>query len=325
MRMLVIALLLAVAQAAPDDPRPPTAREVAPGTYLLPGALWPGRGPDGNTVVLEAPNGLIVIDTGRHATHSDGILAFARSRKQPVAAIVNTHWHLDHSSGNRRVKAAYPEAKVHTTSAVDRAISPAGFLGRELATATKMLSDPATSPAVRKQIDVFAATMAAAETLRPEVTVDRSTDLALAGRTLTVNVAPNAVTDADLWLFDKATGVAVIGDLVTVPVPFFESACPRGWQEALDAVAATPFRLVVPGHGDPMTRGDFEIYRQAFSAFRTCAAGDRDAAACAGDWIKDVAPLLHTDDDRRRATQSATFYVGFLRKNGGASPDCLAK
>jgi glyoxylase-like metal-dependent hydrolase (beta-lactamase superfamily II) len=105
----IAALVLAAAQAAsataPNSAPPP--EELAPGIDLLPGAMLPGRGPDGNTVVFDAPEGLIVIDTGRHTWHSDGILAFAAKRGRPVAAIVNTHWHLDHSSGNGRIKAAW--------------------------------------------------------------------------------------------------------------------------------------------------------------------------------------------------------------------------
>src|SRR5262245_62706026 len=101
MRTALLGLLLALAQSAPA-PNPPAAREIAPDTYLLPGAMLPDRGPDGNTVILAAPAGLIVIDTGRHAWHSDGILAFAQTKHQPVSAILNTHWHLDHSSGNVR-------------------------------------------------------------------------------------------------------------------------------------------------------------------------------------------------------------------------------
>ena len=113
-------LTLALAQTVSSAPAPPAAREVAPDTYLLPGAMLLERGPDGNTVIVVAPEGLIVIDTGRHPWHSDGILAFARTRRLGVAAIVNTHWHLDHSSGNKRVKAAHPAAKVYATRAVDR-------------------------------------------------------------------------------------------------------------------------------------------------------------------------------------------------------------
>jgi glyoxylase-like metal-dependent hydrolase (beta-lactamase superfamily II) len=320
-----ILLAGALAQAAPSHPAPPPAREIAPDTYLLPGSMYPDRGPDGNTVIVVAPAGLVVIDTGRHPWQSDGILAFARTRRLPVSAIVNTHWHLDHASGNRRVKAAYPEAKVYTTRAVDRALAPGGFLVRSLASVREHALE-ATAPAVRQEErDLFIGTMEAGDALRPDVPVEHSGPLGLAGRPFAAHVTDGAVTDADLWLYDQATGVAVIGDLVTLPAPFFETACSARWQEALDEVWATPFRLAVPGHGAPMTRTQFDIYRKAFGAFRTCVASANAPAVCAATWTEDIGPLLGTDQERRQATDYASYYVGFLRKGGGDSPDCRAK
>ena len=93
MKTLLLLFIAALVQGA-TTPGPPAAREIAPDTFLLPGAVPADRGPDGNTVVLVAPSGLTAIDTRRHSWHSDAILALARSRNQPVAAIVNTHWHL---------------------------------------------------------------------------------------------------------------------------------------------------------------------------------------------------------------------------------------
>jgi glyoxylase-like metal-dependent hydrolase (beta-lactamase superfamily II) len=61
------------------------------------------------------------------ANHSDAILAFATEKKRPIAAIINTHWQLDHPSGNGGVKAAHPQARVYTTSAIDKD-PPGGFL-----------------------------------------------------------------------------------------------------------------------------------------------------------------------------------------------------
>ena len=177
----------------------------------------------------------------------------------------------------------------------------------------------------REETELFIATMDASDSLRPDVPVEQSGAMTLAGRPLSVRVAANAVTDADLWLYDEATGVAVIGDLVTLPAPFFETACPAQWQTALDEVWATPFRIAVPGHGEPMTRADFDTYRHAFGNFRTCVGTDGPAATCAAGWTKDVGPLLTTDGDRKQATEYATYYVDFLRKGGGASPDCLVK
>ena len=321
-------LLLALVQgapaqpAAPPAPTPPRAREIAPQTFLLEGAMLPDRGPDGNTVVLVAPQGLVAVDTGRHPWHSDGILAFAKEQRRAVTAIVNTHWHLDHASGNGRVKAAHPGARVYTTAAVNQAIAPGGFLARNLAAARESLAD-ANMPAVRREErDLFIATMGAADALRPDVAVDRTGPLSIAGRPLAVHVTDHAVTAADIWLYDTRSQVAVLGDLVTLPAPFFETACPARWQEALDEVWATPFRLAVPGHGAPMTRGQFDAYRRAFRAFRGCVGSETAAIACADGWTRDVGRFLATDADRREAAGYAGYYVDFLRKNGGASPDC---
>lgn len=323
MRIVPLLLMLALAQTAPTHPAPPTAREIAPDTYLVPGAMLPERGPDGNSVILVAPEGLIVIDTGRHPWHSDGILAFARDRRLPVSVIVNTHWHLDHASGNGRVKAAHPNAEVYTTRAVDRALASGGFLARNVAAARER--PPEASAIRREEVDLFLATMQTSDALRPDVPIEQSGTRRLAGRPLSLRIAADAVTDADLWLYDEATRVAVIGDLVTLPAPFFETACPARWQAALDEVWATPFRIAVPGHGSPMTRADFDTYRKAFGAFRSCISGDTPGAQCAAGWMRDVGPLLVTEADRRQATDYAGYYVDFLRKNGGASPDCRVK
>ena len=324
MKMLPVVVTLVLAQAAPA-PAPPVAREIAPDTYLLPGAMLPNRGPDGNTVVLSAPAGLIVVDTGRHAWHSDGILAFARSRRAPVAAIINTHWHLDHSSGNGRIKAAHPEAKTYTTRAVDRALAPGGFLAKNAAAARSRPADPNENALRREETQIFLATMDASDALRADAPVERSGPMTIAGRLLSLRVAANAVTDADLWLYDEATSVAVIGDLVTLPAPFFETACPARWQGALDEVWATPFRIAVPGHGPVMSRAEFDTYRKAFGSFRTCVGSENAPGVCAANWTKDVGVFLAADGDRRQATEYASYYVDFLRKGGGSSADCQAK
>jgi glyoxylase-like metal-dependent hydrolase (beta-lactamase superfamily II) len=322
-RLAPFALAVALSVQPATPPTAPPARELAAGTFLLPGAMLPERGPDGNTVILVAPEGLVVVDTGRHPWHSDAILEFARGRKAPIVAIVNTHWHLDHSSGNGRLKAANPAARVYTTSAVRQAIAPGGFVARNLAAAQQR--PPDANPIRREETELFLATMKSAESLLPDVPLDESGERAIAGRPLSVRVAANAVTAADVWLYDEKTGVAVIGDLVTLPAPFFETACPARWQDALDEVWATPFRLAVPGHGEPMTRQQFDVYRGAYTAFRRCVAGEATVDTCAAAWTTDIGAFLAADGDRRQATQYAAYYVDFLRKNGGASPDCAAK
>ena len=120
------------AAAAPDDAvLQAPARQVAKGVWLIPGGFPPKREPDGNTVVFTAPQGLIVLDTGRHPWHVQAIEAFAGERHARIVAIFNSHWHLDHTSGNAELKRAYPGVRVYASRAVEQALQ--GFLPRSAA------------------------------------------------------------------------------------------------------------------------------------------------------------------------------------------------
>lgn len=320
---MLVELLLATELAA-QTPLVPFHRELAPGVVLQPGGFEPGRGPDGNTIIFDAPDGLVVVDTGRHFWHSDAILAYAHERGRPIAAIINTHWHLDHSSGNGRLKAVYPNARIYTTSAIDRVTAPGGFLTRNLEGAQGMLASGEEMPAVqREEIQIFIDTMAHSEVLRPDVVIERSQRMRLAGRRFDVHVTNGAVTDADVWLYDRRTRIAVIGDLVTFPAPFFETACPQRWREALDEVWATPFRTAIAGHGEPMTRDQFNAWRVAYGAFIDCAGSQVDAGSCASAWAQATSAFNTDELSQRRAVGMAEYYVGYLRENGGKSPNCL--
>src|SRR3712207_1524566 len=113
--MLTMSLMIAGAAAAGTV-------QVAPGITLVPGQFVADKGPDGNSIFIGAPEGLILIDTGRHPEHRDKLIAYAKARKRPIAAILNTHWHLDHATGNGDILAAYPRAQVYATAAVDGAL-----------------------------------------------------------------------------------------------------------------------------------------------------------------------------------------------------------
>lgn len=322
MRAIILAVTLTVAPAfAQDSPivaAPPVA--IAAGVTLIPGASYPGRGPDGNTLVFRTPQGLVVLDTGRHVQHSDAILAFAAQEHRPIVAIVNSHWHLDHTSGNGRIKAAFPQARIYATTSIDRALT--GFLAENLRGTQQNLATLTGVDA--EEAHIFIDTMADSAHLRPDVPVTQSGRLRIGGQMFDVHVTDHAVTDADIWLYDPSTQVAAIGDLVTVPAPYFETACSERWREALDQVWATPFRVAIPGHGAPMTREQFNVYRVAYGAFIDCVHSSAEASTCAAAWGQNIASLTAGDENlQRRALRLAQYYVGYLRQDGGNSHYCL--
>ena len=80
------------------------AASAAPAPYtFIEGKVPEEMQPDGNSIVFEGPKEMLVIDTGRHPEHTDKIIAVAKARNKPITAIINTHWHLDHATGNARM------------------------------------------------------------------------------------------------------------------------------------------------------------------------------------------------------------------------------
>jgi glyoxylase-like metal-dependent hydrolase (beta-lactamase superfamily II) len=281
--LFTAAALLLAACATPSARTPADWR-------LIPGTFEPSRGPDGNSVFLDAPGGLILVDTGRHPAHRDRLLAYARERGLPVAAILNTHWHLDHTTGNRELRTAFPDAPVYATMAIEGALN--GFLRTSRERTQAALDAGRIPPENLDEVRRGLAAMADPDALRPTRPVTASDTVTIAGRRLALNVAPFAATEADLWIYDSAARLLVAGDLVVAEVPFMDTACPEGWRRALERLAATPFATLVPGHGAPMDRAAFLAWKRGFDNLLDCAASGAARADCVAGWRRDAARFI---------------------------------
>jgi glyoxylase-like metal-dependent hydrolase (beta-lactamase superfamily II) len=139
--------------------------------------------------------------------------------------------------------------------------------------------------------------------------IDHSGPRLIAGRKLAFHLASPAATAGDVWVFDPATHVVATGDLVTLPVPFFDTACPQGWKAALDNLSRVEFKTLIPGHGSPMNREGFDTYRRAFANLLTCTSNpERPNDACFESWLHDATTLI-PDADQSRARKMMDYYV----------------
>jgi len=301
-----LALFAACAACGEENLTPEASSATAKDFHFIPGGFQPGRGPDGNTIVYDAPGGLVVIDTGRHPEHSKRILDYAAERGLPIVAIINTHWHLDHASGNTEIKAAYPDARVYATSAINGALE--GFLADAIPQSEETLaSSEDLAPETRAAIERDLNTIKTPGALIPDIAVSGRLALEVDGRALDLNVTDHATTEADIWIWDAATKTAIIGDLITAPAPFFDTACADGWRAALDAVEEKPFARVVAGHGDILTREDYFIWRRAFDNLLSCAV-EHESAECVDGWLTDAGPFI-TEDKTDLAGRMIVYYV----------------
>jgi len=317
--MRVLSSILSLTLLAPALRASDSSQRLAEGVDLLPGAFVPGEQPDGNTVIFDAPAGLVVVDTGRHRAHAQRILDAAAARGRPIVAIVNSHWHLDHVAGNVAVREVWPNAQVHASTAIDGALE--GFLSRyraQLVAEIDKTADPAQAARWREEV----ARIDAGPRLRPTHPLSRSETRSIAGRPFELGLR-EAATRGDVWLYAPDLRVLVAGDLVTLPAPFFDTACPSRWREALSALAETPFTVLVPGHGAPMDREQFGHYRRAFNNLLVCAASPTRTRTCVEGWRRDAAPLL-TEADRAVVDGMIAYYVDVRLRGPAATVDCAA-
>ena len=288
--MLTTALLLAALHVAPD-------------IDLIPGRFTPGSQPDGNTIVLRGAKGLIVVDTGRHADHTQQIVDYAHAAKLPVVAIINTHWHLDHIGGNALLRREFPGVRVYASGAL--ADARKGFL----ANYRKQLEEMVAKSGEQSFKDEIAL-IDSGDALMPDVIIDKSGKRDIAGRKLEIGFEKDSVTAGDVWIFDPKTRVLITGDLITLPVPLLDTACPQNWRASLDRLSKLNFDVVIPGHGAPMHRADFETYRAAYTHFVSCTDAKEK---CIDGWLSDAAPLLEKEDPKF-VRMLLDYYAGLRAK-----------
>jgi len=299
--MLLVALALAGCATSPP-PIPPSAvaaaggTAIAPDTVLIPGNFPPDDEPDGNSVVLRGRDGLLVFDTGRHPEHTQRIIDIAKSSGLPITAIVNSHWHLDHVSGNPLLRAAYPQVHVYASHAIEGAMR--GFLADNRKQMVEMIAKhqaPAAQVALMQQeiarIDLDSK-------LYPDRPIEASGTRTLAGRKLEIGLTHNVVTAGDVWIYDSSTKVLLSGDLVTLPAPLLDTACAPHWSTQLAGLDAVPFVTLVPGHGAAMDHAQFKVYRSAFDHLLACAAGAGASATCIDGWLHDAGTLVPANDGK---------------------------
>jgi glyoxylase-like metal-dependent hydrolase (beta-lactamase superfamily II) len=247
-----------------------------------------------------------VVDTGRHPEHAKAILDYARERRRPIAAIVNSHWHLDHTTGNWDIRQAYPQVQVYASNALEGAL--ATYLKKGRADADKVLADPKTPAARRDQILRGRAVIDHPERIRPNHVVSASGEMKIAGRKLDVHLAKFAASEGDVWLYDPKAKLAIVGDLVVDIVPFMDTACADGWLKALGEIERTPFTTLIPGHGPVMTRADFTAWATAFENFVDCGNSTAPKEQCVAGWEKDAARFIDAEH-RQYVRDAADYYL----------------
>jgi glyoxylase-like metal-dependent hydrolase (beta-lactamase superfamily II) len=199
-----------------------------------------------NNILVQAAGddaGATLIDSG-HVNHAAQTLALVRHALDgaPLSRIVNTHLHSDHCGGNATLARAFGA----------RITIPPGLVEAVREWRADALSYDATGQ-LCERFEVH-------DTLHPGDVLEAG------GRRFEVLHAPGHDPDS-VMLFDAAHGLLVSADALWEQgfgVVFPEMDGEPGFDDVgavLDAIAALPVKLVVPGHGAPFTDVDAALGR----------------------------------------------------------------
>ncbi|MEJ6002429.1 MBL fold metallo-hydrolase [Paucibacter soli] len=310
--LLVLSLMLCTAAQAAT----PQALDDDEGVFWLPGSHVAGAQPDGNSVLLRGAQGWVLVDSGRHAAHTQALLDFfmrGREKGGKELALINSHWHLDHLGGNALIRQQWPGLRVYASAAVEGALQ--GWLSDYRKQLEGLIEKPQDlDEDSLRSVRIDLALLQQAEALRPDQILDGAQqDLTLAGRKLRLGVIKGAVSGGDVWVLDLASQTLVAGDLVTMPVPFLDTACASGWATALQTLADQPFTRLVPGHGPVLSRQEFQHYRESYGRLLQCAASAQEPTACADQWLRDAAAWIAPAEQPRARAMLGYYFSQHLR------------
>jgi quinoprotein relay system zinc metallohydrolase 2 len=214
--------------AAPLD-----VEAIAPGVFVHVGKLValdaPGHDDIANIGFVVGSRCVAVIDTGGSVRIGRALRATVRARSSlPICYVINTHVHVDHVLGNFAFNEDKPEFVGHAALVDAIARSRAYF--------------------IEHYPGDFDGNPTPEQIIAPGKTVSDTLDLDLGTRHLKLRAWPKAHTDCDLTV-QVDDDVLWTGDLLfRKRIPALDGSV-KGWIAAIDVLARTRAKWIVPGHG----------------------------------------------------------------------------
>lgn len=247
----LLAAIAAAAALAQEAESPPgvTVEQINERVHVLRGAG--GGQAAGNVLVLRGERGMLVVDSGYPQFVPKYREAIAELNGGAITHVVNTHWHDDHSEGNK-------------------VLGPDGALIVSHSNSRLMLTRDNKINVVRTILDQPAFPAAAL----PTVTFDDGMDLYFGGERLELLHASPAHTAGDVAVILRTSNVVHMGDVfLSGAYPFADVDNGGDFDGVIEFCRAVLARIdhdtvIVPGHGRVATYEEIEAYIGMLEAVR---------------------------------------------------------
>lgn len=317
----MIATLVAAwcAAATPAD-APFEVQQVVPGVHVVLRKEPPGLWFDSNSVFVVGARDVVVVDTNVSPESARASLAeLRRITDKPVRYVVNTHWHDDHLAGNQVYRDAFPgvqfvgqvrtREELSTTGADNRNQAKEGGPGfaralRKRVEEGKSLTGAPLTDEERaaylsdaRLVERYVADLPGLDIIFPTVAVSDKLVIDDGSRTIEILHLGRGHTGADLVVHLPKERVAIVGDLVSWPVPLVGTTShPADFASTLDRLLALEAATVVPGHG-PVMKDD--TYLRLVARLLASIRDQTAAAVAKGETLEQVLKSVDLSEFRR--------------------------
>jgi len=242
---------------------------------------------EGNVVVIEQSEGLVVVDAGGSPPSGEAVVEQIRAiSNKPVRFLVYTHYHGDHNLGAGAFRAAWPHCVIVSTEKTRQNMTgePMAYVKGYAKSYSDMADAAARQAADPKLPQGLREGWARTAKAGPGMVAGYS-DMAVypADKTFTDRFsipdreAPVEVlflgrgnTDGDAVIWAPRQRVLASGDLVVAPIPYAAHTYPAEWIATLKKLEGVDFAYLVPGHGPVMT--DRAYVEKVIAALETVRA-----------------------------------------------------
>ena len=196
-----------------------------------------------NSVLIDSDHGAIVIDTLSSTRQASELLEAVRRVTAEPLAVVNTHFHFDHTFGNSVVASS---GAVWGHPACAQELGERGEHWRRY-----------WQQEIAEEDEALALEIGEVPLLPPDRLVAHEHELNLGGRKVILSHRGRGHTEGDLVVL--ADGILIAGDLVEEGAPpSFEDSYPLEWPDTVASLLDLPFEKLVPGHGGVVDRSFVE-------------------------------------------------------------------
>lgn len=218
-------------------------------------------------------DGVAVIDSFENVESAQQLLAEIRKlTRLPVKFVINTHYHLDHTAGNRVFQDAGAVVLAQRNVRTWIHTENLKFFGKNI------------KPEQKKFVEDLAA---------PEVVYDSYITLFLGNRRIDVKVFPGH-TGGDSVVYISDASAVFTGDLFwRNTLPNLIDATTSDWVNTLSTLASKhPTAIFVPGHGDVGNVTDVNAFRTYLSDLREMVGPPVKEGKTGDDLVNAVLPHL---------------------------------